>query len=96
MNFQKVSPHYTYTDGEPGHCSQLLYSFLNDKILDLAKLKASADNKINVNQKLKFLSGTVENIAGKGKNAGYQYFLPFPQCFQKLSFSESLKVGIVW
>ena len=38
----------------------------------------------------------VENIVGKGENAGYQHFLLFPQYFQKASFSESLKVGIVW
>ena len=25
----------------------------------------------------------VENIVGKGENAGYQHFLFFPQCFQK-------------
>ena len=37
----------------------------------------------------------VENIVGKGQNAGYQHFLLFPQCFQKLSFSGSLKVVIV-
>ena len=32
--------------------------------------------------------GTVENIVGKGENAGYQYFLHFPQCFQKPSSSR--------
>ena len=37
----------------------------------------------------------VENIAGKGENAGYQHFLLFSQCFQKASFSGSLKVGNV-
>ena len=31
--------------------------------------------------------------AGKGENAGFQHFLLFPQCFQKLSFQEVLKVG---
>ena len=25
----------------------------------------------------------VENTMGKGENAGYQYFLLFPQCFLK-------------
>ena len=25
----------------------------------------------------------VENIGGKGENAGFQHFLLFPQCFQK-------------
>ena len=40
--------------------------------------------------------GWVENIAGRGENAGHQHFLLFPQCFQKASFSRSLKVGTVW
>ena len=39
--------------------------------------------------------GWVENIMGKGENAGYQHFLLFAQCFQKASFSGSLKVGVV-
>ena len=34
--------------------------------------KASADEKINVTQRLKFVLGRVENIVGKGENAGYQ------------------------
>ena len=38
----------------------------------------------------------VENIVRTGENAGYQHFLLFPQCFQKASFSGSLKVGIEW
>ena len=37
----------------------------------------------------------VENIAGKGENAGGQHFLLFPQCFQKLSSSSSIKFDIV-
>ena len=36
----------------------------------------------------------VENIVGKGENSGNQHFL-LPQCFEKASFSGSLKVGIV-
>ena len=51
--------------------------------------------QINVNQKLKFYMGRVEKIVEKGENAGYQHFLLFLQCFQKASFSGSLKVGIV-
>ena len=68
----------------------------HDKILDLSKLKAFADDNSNVNSKLKFALGRVENIAGKGENAGYQHFLLFPQCFQKVSSLGLLKVGIVW
>ena len=37
-------------------------------------------------EKLKFGSGRVENIVGKGENAGYQHFLLVPQCFQKAFF----------
>ena len=39
---------------------------------------------------------SLENIVGKGENAGCQHFLLFPQSFQKALFSGSLKVGIVW
>ena len=35
-----------------------------------------------------------ENIAGKAENAGYQYFLLLPLCFQKASFSRSSKMGL--
>ena len=31
----------------------------------------------------------VENIVGKGENAGYQHFLLFPQCFEKAFFPDS-------
>ena len=44
---------------------------------------------------MKFVFYRIENIVGKGENAGYQHFLAFPQCFQTLSFSGSLKVWIV-
>ena len=47
-----------------------------------------------MNEKLKLVLGRVENIVGKGGNAGYQHFLCFPKCFQKASFSWSLKVRI--
>ena len=45
---------------------------------------------------MKLVQGRVENIVGKGENAGYQHFLLLPQCFQKASFSGLLKVGFVW
>ena len=63
--------------------------------MDWSKFKASADDKIIVTQKFNFVFGRVENIVGKGENAGYQHFLLFPQCFQKLSFPEVIKVGIM-
>ena len=45
-------------------------SLSNDKILGLSKYKSFAYNNLNVNQKLKFALGRVENIVGKGENAG--------------------------
>ena len=39
----------------------------------------------------------VENLVGKGENAGYQHFLLFPKGFQKaLPLSGSLEQSIVW
>ena len=77
-------------------CRVLVNSLLNDKFLDWFKLKAFADDKINVAEKLKFTLGRIENIVGKGENAGYQHFLFFLQGFQKSFSSGSLKIGIVW
>ena len=71
-------------------------SLPNERFLDWSKFKAVTDDNVNVAQKQKFCLGWVENIAGKGENAGYQHFLLFPQCFQKASFSGLSKVGIVW
>ena len=67
----------------------------NEKTFDQSKLKAFADDKIDVTHISKFALRMVENIVEKGENAGYQHFLLFPQCFQKLSFLGSQKVGIV-
>ena len=58
-------------------------------------LKAVAHDKINVTEISKFVLKRVENIVGKGENAGYQHFLLLAQCFQ-VFFSMSLKVAIVW
>ena len=49
-------------------------------------MKAFTDDKINMTEKLKFVLKNVVNFVGKEENAGHQYFLLFPQCFQKLSF----------
>ena len=51
---------------------------------------------INASQKWKFFLARIKKIVGKGEDAGYQYFLRFPQNFLKTSFSGSLKARIVW
>ena len=66
-------------------------SLPNDKCLHWSKFKAFADDeKKKVGLKLKTVHGRLENIIGKGENAGNQHFLLFPQCFQK-----SFSLGVV-
>ena len=60
----------------------------NDKILDLSKFKAFADDKIIVTQKSKFSLGGIENIVGKGENSGNQHF---PTMFSKAFNSRGVK-----
>ena len=47
-------------------------SLPKDKFLDWTKLKAYADNNINVTEKLKFVLGRVENI-GKRRNFSFSH-----------------------
>ena len=37
----------------------------------------------------------VENIVGKGENAGYHHFLLFPECLEKASLHDMSKGVIV-
>ena len=46
-----------------------------DKILALFKLRAFADDKINVTQNIKRVFHMIENIVRKGENAGYDKIL---------------------
>ena len=68
-----------------------LNPFPNSKIYDWSKLKAFADDRINVTEKLKFVLGKVKNNEGKGKNAGYQHFLPLSTMFSKGVFFKIVK-----
>ena len=51
--------------------------------MNWSKVKAFADDKLNVTEKLKTVLVSVENTVEKGENAGYQHFLLFQQYFQK-------------
>ena len=66
------------------HHDSILDSLPNDKILNMTKLKAFADNKSNVTKMISLLD-RVENIVGKRENAGYRHFLLYLQCFPKPS-----------
>ena len=59
----------------------------NNRFRDQSNLEAFADDILNVVQITICVTDCVENIMGKGENAGYQHFLLFPQCFQKPSFT---------
>ena len=48
---------------------------------------------LNVAGMMIYLFDRVEDIVGKGENAGYQHFLLFPQCFQKDFFSKGCKIS---
>ena len=87
----QISNLYEPTSGKRGP-----NSLPNNKMFDLSKLKAFADDKIKVLKMTIFVSDRTENIVEKGENAGYQHFLLFPRCFHKLSFPEVLKIMIVW
>ena len=50
-------------------------SLPNDKMLHWSKLKAFADDKIKVLRMMIFVFDRIENIVGKGENAGHQCFL---------------------
>ena len=74
----------------------MVNSLPNDKILDWSKLKAFADDEINVINKLKFVSERIESILGKREMLVTSIFSFSENVCQKPPSSGSLKVGIVW
>ena len=58
-------------------------SLPSDKTLESYKLKAFADDKMNVAEMMTYmyLGVRVENIVGIGENAGNQHFLLSLHCF---------------
>ena len=64
-------------------CGETKLPLPNNNILDVTKLKAFVDNKLNDAEMTIFLHNRVENTVGKGGNTDYQHFLLFLQCFPK-------------
>ena len=52
-----------------------------EKILNVTKFKAFADDESNAAKIANFLCDRVENTVGKGENDGNQHFYLFPHCF---------------
>ena len=59
-------------------------------------LKASADDKIYVTEKVTYVLGWMENIVRRRENAGLPAFSSFSTMFSKSFFSRLSKVGILW
>ena len=57
-------------------------------MVDRSNLKAFADSKVYVTEKVKIVLEMLENIMRKGENAGY-HFLLFLIIFSKGSFVKS-------
>ena len=74
----------------------ILTIYQTTKSLDLSEFTAFAGDKFNVTKIVISVFDRVENIVGKGDNAGYQHCLLFPQCFQKASSPVSVIPEIVW
>ena len=68
-------------------------SLPNNIVLAWSKLKAFADNKLNVVKIMISLCDSSENTVGKGENASFLLFL---HCFPKPFSLGSFKVRIVW
>ena len=72
-------------------------SLPNDKILNWFKLKAFADDKINVTQILKFVLKVVENIVrkhcGKRRKCWLPAFSPFLTILSKAFFLRVVKLS---
>ena len=71
-------------------------SLPNHKILDWSKLEPFAADKLQIAKMPEFFFHRAENMVRKGENTGYQHFLRFSQCFQKVYSPGSTKPGIVW
>ena len=92
----KVTAHNSFIPWVSPVLGQGFNSLPNNKIFDMTKLKAFADNKLNIAKMTVTLRKRVEINVAKEENAGYKHFLLFQQCFAKPSSLGSLKVGIAW
>ena len=63
----------------------------NDTIVEVTKLKAFADDMLNMAKMMISLFDRVENTVGKGENACYQHFFIFPTAFSKPFFFRVVK-----
>ena len=60
-------------------------SLQNNKISELPKLKSFANDNLGLNQMMKSVLESIENMKRRSENSGNQYFLLFLLCFQRPS-----------
>ena len=82
---QKLAPNHKYETDSALNLHQMY------QMTKCYNFKQLADNKRNLTQKLNLILGWVENILGKGDNAGNQHILFFPKYFQKPSTPRVVK-----
>ena len=70
--------------------------FPHEKILDQTKLKAFANDKLNVTKMIISVFDREENIVGKGEIACTSNFSFTHNVFQKTSFPDTSKGVIMW
>ena len=87
--FQKLSLSWFLKSGLR---DKRLKPLLDDKILDWSKLKSFADNNLKVVKMPIYVLDRVENIVGKGVNAGLPaFFFFFPTLFSKALLSMVIR-----
>ena len=67
------------------------HSVKDDKILASSKLKAFADNKLNVTENIEFVYLRLENIVEKIRKCWLPAFSSFPKMFSKGLFLAGVK-----
>ena len=76
------------------HHQTCINSFPHDKILDQTKLKAFADDKLNVTKMIISVFDRAENIAGKGEIACTSNFFFSHNVFKRLLFQRRQNVSL--
>ena len=57
----------------------------------ISKLKISLDDEFDMAKITEFALDIERTVLGKGENAGYQHFSPFPKLFSKAFFLKGVK-----
>ena len=79
------------TTNQPIFPSLLFNSLTNDKFLDRSKLKAFADDKLNLAEKIEICFGKGRKHCGKRRKCWLPAFSPFPTVFSEGFYFRDVK-----